>query len=138
LKKKFSLLVFLKAQASAFIGGLADYTIMIACTELLHIHYTVSILISGILGAVVNFVINRKWTYNAENAPVGAQIYKFMLVVLGSILLKSGGTYLLTNWLNLDYKFSRILTDLLVSFGFNYTLQTYWVFRSGRHSEKLT
>ncbi len=136
MKKKFSLLVFLKAQASAFIGGLADYGIMIACTELLHIHYTISILISGILGAVINFLINRKWTYKAENSPVGSQIFKFIIVVLGSVLLKSGGTYLLTNWLALDYKFSRILTDLVVSLGFNYTLQTFWVFKAGKHSEE--
>jgi len=128
--------VFLKAQASAFIGGLADYGIMIACTELLHIHYTISILISGILGAVINFLINRKWTYKAENSPVGSQIFKFIIVVLGSVLLKSGGTYLLTNWLALDYKFSRILTDLVVSLGFNYTLQTFWVFKAGKHSEE--
>ena len=106
-------MVFLKAQASAFIGGLADYAIMIACTELLHIHYTISILISGILGAVVNFLINRRWTYKAQNAPVGSQIVKFIIVVLGSVVLKSGGTYLLTNWLNIDYKFSRILTDIV-------------------------
>ena len=136
MKKKFSLLVFLKAQASAFIGGLADYGIMIVCTELLHIHYTISILISGILGAVINFLINRKWTYKAENSPVGSQIFKFIIVVLGSVLLKSGGTYLLTNWLALDYKFSRILTDLVVSLGFNYTLQTFWVFKAGKHSKE--
>lgn len=128
--------MFLKAQASAFIGGLADYGIMIVCTELLHIHYTISILISGILGAVINFLINRKWTYKAENSPVGSQIFKFIIVVLGSVLLKSGGTYLLTNWLALDYKFSRILTDLVVSLGFNYTLQTFWVFKAGKHSKE--
>lgn len=117
---------------------MADYAIMIGCTELLHIHYTISILISGILGAVVNFSINRKWTYQAENAPVGAQLLKFGTVVLGSVLLKSGGTYLLTHLLNIDYKISRILTDIVVSLGFNYTLQTYWVFKAGRRSQPVT
>lgn len=131
MNKKSSFLVFIKAQASAFIGGLVDYSIMIMCTELAHIHYTVSILISGLIGAVVNFMINRYWTYQADKIEVKGQLLKFIAVVIGSILLKSSGTYLFTNWLKIDYKISRVLTDILVSLGFNYTLQTYWVFRKG-------
>jgi len=123
----------LKAQTSAFVGGMVDYAIMIGCTEILHIHYTASILISGLIGAVVNFLINRNWTYEAEKTPVHGQVMKFILVVLGSIFLKSGGTYLFTTWFKIDYKISRIITDIIVSLGFNYTLQTYWVFRKGKH-----
>src|SRR5690606_17036568 len=116
-----------KAQASAFIGGMVDYAAMIAFTELVGIHYTFSILLSGSTGAVVNFTINRKWTYKAESAAVGGQLVKFVFVVIGSVLLKSAGTYFFTSLLNIDYKIGRIITDLIVSFGFNYLLQTYWV-----------
>jgi putative flippase GtrA len=131
LKKKSSLLVFIKAQASAFIGGLVDYSFMIIFTEVVHIHYTISILVSGIIGAIVNFFINRKWTYRADKVEVKGQLLKFVVVVIGSVLLKSAGTYFFTNWLRIDYKISRVVTDILVSLGFNYTLQTYWVFRKG-------
>ncbi|WP_316840189.1 GtrA family protein [Pedobacter gandavensis] len=129
---KKSVYVFGKAQVSAFSGGVLDYLIMIACTELLHIHYTISIAIGGIIGAIVNFSINRYWTFNANQAnqlPVGKQLIKFVFVVAGSILLKSSGTYLFTNLLRLDYKITRIMVDILVSLGFNYTLQKYWVFK---------
>lgn len=135
--KKLQILVFLKAQASAFIGGISDYLIMIACTELLGIHYTISIVIGGILGAVVNFSINRTWTYKASDGHLNLQLIKFILVVLGSIGLKSGGTYLVTNFLKIDYKISRIIVDLFVSLGFNYTLQTYWVFRKKSGGERV-
>ncbi len=128
MKYKEPIKIFAKAQASAFIGGLVDYVVMIAFTELLHIHYTVSIVIGGIIGAFVNFSINKYWTYQFNNA-VGGQIVKFILVVIGSILLKSRGTYLFTNWLNIDYKISRIITDIFVSLGFNFLLQKYWVFK---------
>lgn len=131
MKKKVSLLVFIKAQASAFIGGMVDYSIMIICTEIIHIHYTISILISGFIGAIVNFSINRRWTYRADQVEVKGQLLKFVVVVIGSVFLKSAGTYLFTNWLRIDYKISRVMTDILVSLGFNYTLQTFWVFRKG-------
>ena len=120
---------FIKAQSSAFIGGIADYIIMVFCTEVLGIFYPVSIAIAGVLGAVVNFSINRKWTYRASDGKLNSQLIKFVLVVAGSIVLKSSGTYLLTTWSHIDYKLTRLVVDLVVSLGFNYTLQTYWVFR---------
>lgn len=137
MSKKKSVFVFAKAQVSAFTGGLIDYAVMIFCTELLHIHYTISIAIGGIIGAIWNFSLNRYWTFKdsqASNSPVGIQLVKFVFVVAGSIALKSSGTYLFTNWLHIDYKISRIMTDIIVSLGFNYILQTYWVFR--KHPEK--
>ncbi|WP_256004345.1 GtrA family protein [Pedobacter deserti] len=132
MNKRKSILVFAKAQFSAFAGGIIDYLVMLACTELLHIHYTISIAIGGIVGAVFNFSVNRYWTFNASEAsknPVGGQLLRFIFVVTGSILLKSSGTWLFTTYLHIDYKISRIIVDIIVSLGFNYVLQSYWVFK---------
>ena len=90
------------------------------------------IAIGGIIGAVLNFSVNRYWTFDdihASKSPVGVQLVKFVFVVAGSIALKSSGTYLFTNWLKLDYKITRIIVDIIVSLSFNYVLQKYWVFR---------
>lgn len=122
---------FAKAQLSAFIGGIVDYLIMIICTELIHVHYTISIVIGGLIGATVNFSLNRHWTFIIEGnsrAPLHVQLLKFIPVVLGSIVLKSSGTYLFTTLTKLDYKISRLIVELFVSLGFNYLLQRYWVF----------
>src|SRR5512136_1657875 len=114
--KKFikSLLVFLKAQISAFTGGMADYFLMIYFTEVFHIHYTISIVIGGIFGALVNFTLNNRWTFrskeNPYKSPVTRQLLKFVLVVINSILLKVSGTYLFTTYFKTDYYISRIMT----------------------------
>src|SRR5699024_1988949 len=129
MKSKKSFLTFFKAQASAFIGGLSDYAIMLFCTEVLGIHYTLSIVISGTLGAVVNFSINKYWTFKSPS-PIGGQLVRFVVVVLGSIALKSSGTYLVTEFMEIDYKISRIIVELVVSLLFNYPLQRYWVFKN--------
>lgn len=134
MKKLFEeLYVFGKAQLSAFIGGIVDYLIMIFITEVFGIHYTISIGISGIIGAFVNFTLNRKWSFRSKNLNYkhshSNQISRFVLVVINSIVLKSAGTYLFTTWLNIDYKISRIMTDIIVSLFINYTLQRHWVFR---------
>lgn len=127
------LITFTKAQLSAFIGGITDYLIMIFFTEVFHVPYTISITIGGIIGAVVNFNLNKMWTFSSKDVPyknsTHIQLLKFVLVVLNSIFLKTVGTYLITRYGGLDYKISRLITDLFVSIVFNYSLQKFWVFK---------
>jgi len=70
-----SALTFSKAQISAFVGGVIDYCTMIFITEVFHIHYTISIAAGGIVGAVVNFSVNRKWSFYSKDAQ-----YKFSVL----------------------------------------------------------
>ncbi|MGJ1287147.1 GtrA family protein [Sphingobacterium spiritivorum] len=120
---------FIKAQASAFIGGAFDYGVMVFCKEVIGIDVKNAIRISGSLGAVVNFTLNRYWAFKKSDSPVGNQIWKFILVVLGSIFLKSEGTPLVSNLLHIDYKIGRLAVEVIVSLGFNYPLQRFWVFK---------
>ena len=124
---------FSKAQISSFVGGSVDYLVMLFFTELFHVHYTISIVIGGVVGAVVNFSINKYWTFHSKEVPyvhnLRKQLFRFILVVINSILLKVSGTYLLTTFLHIDYKISRLITDLIVSLAINYTLQRFWVFK---------
>lgn len=131
--KKKSIKVFLKAQLSAFSGGVTDYGMMILLTEKLGIHFTVSILISGSLGGMVNFCINRYWAFKDQSAYASSakmQFFRFFSVVLGSITLKSTGTYLLYRGFNLDYRIGRLIIDSIVSYGFNYPMMKFWVFKT--------
>jgi len=127
------IIIFGKAQVSAMMGGVVDYLIMIFFTEVFHVHYTISIAIGGIIGAVVNFTLNKTWSFRSRNlkykSSTKVQMFKFILVVLNSIVMKSSGTYFITTFLHLDYKISRIMVDLFVSIVFNYSLQKYWVFK---------
>lgn len=124
---------FSKAQVSAFIGGIVDYSTMVFITEVFHLHYTLSIIIGGIIGSIFNFGLNKNWVFRSRNAPYRHstihQSVRFVVVVINSILLKDAGTYLITKFWLIDYRISRLIVDLFVSLIFNYTLQKYWVFR---------
>ncbi len=130
------LIVFFKAQLSAFIGGITDYSVMIFFTEVFNVHYTISIAIGGVIGAIINFGLNKTWTFKSKHRKYSSgiigQLWKFILVVCGSILLKSSGTFLITNFVKIDYKISRLIVDLFVSLLFNFNLQKHWVFRKER------
>ncbi|MDR3181156.1 MAG: GtrA family protein [Prevotellaceae bacterium] len=126
--------VFIKAQFSAFTGGMCDYLTMIILTELLGVYYTLSIAVSCVLGAVVNFSINKKWSFYSGKIgyrfSLPQQLWRFFLVVISSIVLKVAGTYCITTFAHIDYKISRIIADIIVSLCFNYVLQRYWVFKN--------
>jgi putative flippase GtrA len=124
---------FVKAQFSAFVCGMCDYVIMILLTEFFRIHYTVSIAIACTLGAIMNFSINKTWTFYSKTSAykfsLTQQLWRFLFIVVSSIGLKMLGTYMLTTYMHIDYKISRLITDIIISIFYNYMLQRYWVFR---------
>lgn len=129
------ILMFSKAQVSAFSGGAIDYLFMVIITEFFNVHYTISIAIGGALGALVNFTLNRRWAFRTKDLPYKNpswhQFLKFVPVVANSILLKASGTYFITSMFGLDYKISRIITDGCVTL-INFNLQKHWVFKKAK------
>ena len=134
------LIVFTKAQFSALIGGMVDYGIMVFVAEVFHIHYTLGIVIGGIVGALINFTLNKRWTFNSDDAvyrnSLFKQLLKFSVTAINSIVLKSSGTYFLSTFFSIDYKITRIVVDIIVSIFFNFTLQKEWVFKKVQKDKK--
>ncbi|WP_185217758.1 GtrA family protein [Sphingobacterium mizutaii] len=121
--------VFLRAQLSAFIGGLSDFGIYTFCYTVLKFTAPFSNVISGSLGAIGNFTINRYWSFGNTQKSIGSQLWKFIIVVVGSITLKSLGIHLLVDIWHLHFLLSKLIVEIIVSLGFNYTLQRFWVFK---------
>ena len=126
-------LTFSLAQVSAGAGSVVDYGLMVCCRQLLGFPLFWAIAIGGVVGAIINFTLNRYWTFRdkgvAYDSGLGGQILKFATTVAGSILLKYLGTYALEHYAGIDYKIGKLISDLFVSVLFNYTLQRFWVFR---------
>ncbi|MGN0002556.1 MAG: GtrA family protein [Sphingobacterium composti] len=125
----FKLKEFLKAQLSAFLGGMTDLAIYSFCFKVLNFSAPFSNAISGSLGAIVNFVINRYWSFGNTKNSIGSQLWKFVIVVIGSIMLKSIGIHYFVDVWQWHFLLSKLLVEIIVSLGFNFTLQKYWVFK---------
>lgn len=120
---------FFKAQLSAFLGGLFDFGIYTICYKVFGISAPFSNVVSGSLGAVVNFTINRYWSFQSTDVSVQSQLWKFVIVVAGSITLKSTGIYVLVDLFELNFLVSKAIVEIIVSLGFNFVLQKFWVFK---------
>lgn len=120
---------FLKAQLSAFIGGLTDLCIYWIAYKIFLLSAPLSNVISGGLGAIVNFSINRSWSFSSSEKPIGSQLWKFVVVVIGSIFLKTIGIYFLVEIYAFHFLLSKLIIEIIVSLGFNFMLQKFWVFK---------
>ncbi len=127
--KREVLFSFLRAQLSAFLGGIVDFSIYTVCLQYFGFSAHGSNIVSGSLGAIINFTINRYWSFSSDTMPIGKQLWKFIIVVIGSITLKSTGIYFLVDILLLNPFVSKLFVELVVSLGFNFFLQKYWVFK---------
>ncbi|MDR0940116.1 MAG: GtrA family protein [Mediterranea sp.] len=127
---------FTKAQFSAGIGYVCDYSFMLLLKEGLGVNYLVAIAAGGLLGAVVNFTINHFWAFHVKDGHyalgVKGQLWRFACVLVGGLTLKIMGTDLLTSWTGIDYKLTRLVMDALVAVFFNYLLMRLYVFNSQR------
>lgn len=123
-------LSFGKAQISAFLGGIFDFAVYSIGIQFFGLTAYISNIVSGSLGAVVNFTINRYWTFDRTDVSVGKQLAKFVLVVIGSIFLKSTGIFFLVDHIGLNAYYSKIVVEILVSVVFNFLMQKFWVFRA--------
>jgi len=126
-------MTFVKSQIAGFIGGVIDYLTMLYCVELLGIHYIYAICMGGFVGAIVNYNLGRYWAFDSKDEKIKTQLIKYGMVSLGGIVLKSGGTFFLTELSNVDYRISRLIIDGIVAIGFTYTLQKLWVFKKPIH-----
>lgn len=124
---------FAKAQLSALVGVTCDYATMVFLTKFAGVHYAFSTAVGCVVGAAVNFSINRAWAfYSAGQAyrySPNQQQLRYMLVVAGSIFLKVSGVYVLGRCTNFAYGAIRVATDIFVALSFSYTMQRWWVFR---------
>ena len=142
-KKRQSLFMFLRAQLSAQFATLADFILTYVCFQWLGIYYVMATSIGAITAGIVNCVINYKWAFATKDCQFKWVFFKYVLVWIGSFLLNVGGVYLLVELLkHHTYLWERasgfyliiakIIVAVIVSVGWNYILDRYFVFQDAQ------
>jgi putative flippase GtrA len=120
---------FGRAQIASLIGSASDMGVMFALVELLGVWYVLATALGAFTGAVVNFLLGRHWSFEAQDRPPQGQALRYAVVSAGSLLLNAGGVYAITEWGGLKYGYSKLIVSLLVGFFFNFPLQRHYVFK---------
>ncbi|MEM9921019.1 MAG: GtrA family protein [Bacteroidota bacterium] len=118
-----------RSQIAAFLATACDFAIVILLTELLGLWYVASNAIGAFCGAVVSFVLGRFWVFVSLKNKIGDQVVRYLLVSAGSLILNTGGVYLVTEYFGINYVLSKVIVSLFVGLAWNFTLHKYFVFR---------
>jgi putative flippase GtrA len=120
--------VFIKAQAAAVAGSVADYAMTILLVEFFHVQYVLSNFWGNITGGMLLFLLSRRWVFKAESGNIHMQSVKFVLVFAGNLILSAAGIYFLTKCLGINYLFSKTGISVFMGLTYNYFMQKKIVF----------
>ena len=134
---KHQILTFCKAQLSAQVASVFDFTVSLFMAEVVGTWYVYSTFIGALSGGVLNCIINYRWVFNAIGLKKSYVAIKYFMVWTGSILLNTGGTYLLTELSKSYFAISKLVVAVLVGLLWNYTLQKFFVYRDVHLSERI-
>jgi putative flippase GtrA len=116
------------ALTSVFTTAL-DFGVLTGLVELFHVSYVISTFSGTVVGAVSNFTINRKWSYEATDGQAHLQLVRFLPVQAGSSGLQTLGVWLVTDQAHVQYMISKLVVATLVYLVWNYPMNRWFVFR---------
>ena len=117
-----------RSQIASLTATIVDFCSLIFLVEVGHLWYVAATATGAFMGALVNFILGRQWSFMAHDESIRPQVLRYAAVSAASLLLNSSGVYLLTDYLGVHYAISRFITAVLVGVFFNFPLHRHFVF----------
>lgn len=123
-----------RSQIASLTATVVDFCTLIFLVEIGHVWYVAATATGALLGAIINFILGRHWTFEADHEAVHGQAVRYTAVSAASLALNSLGVYLLTDYIGLHYAISKTITAFLVGILFNFPLHRRFVFRRQKYA----
>lgn len=120
---------FSRSQISSAIATGVDYVLLFSLVEIFQLWYVLATALGALAGAVTNFAFNRHWSFRATHRQWHAQAVRYSLVSAGSLILNSGGVWMVTEYSGIHYSFSVIGVSIGVGVLFNFPMHRSYVFK---------
>lgn len=126
---------FFKYSIVGVLGTIIDFSTLIIQVEILKFNIYLSILLSFMLAASVNHIINRNFTFKSTNPHIKQEYLKFILVSLVGVITNLCIIYILSDILRVHYIVSKILATSIVLL-WNFLMNYHWTFNKS-HANKF-
>lgn len=116
----------IKFSAVGALGTLAHYSVLVFLVQLLSVNVLVASSTGAIVGALVNYFLNYKWTFNSNKRHSEAMAKFFAVAAVGFVM---NGLFmaLFTETLAMHYLIAQVMTTGIVLF-WNFLANHYWTF----------
>ena len=131
------MVTFTKAQIASILATGVDFLVTLLLVRTMtgffalqkdDIWYLSSAL-GNISGGITNFLLNRNWVFQAQEAKWHAQARRYILVWVGNLLLNVSVLFLLTHYTGMNYLVAKIVVSVGLAVFYNYVLQKRFVFK---------
>lgn len=117
----------------AFVGGvatIADWGVLFAMTEKMHVHYLASAVVAFVVGLAVNFVLSKKFVFSAEDKTHSflSEFAVYAVIGAAGLLLTEGIMYFLTDMLGWYFMIPKIIATAVV-FVWNFAARKVVLYR---------
>ncbi len=119
---------------AGILATLGQYAVLVAAVELLRWPIVPASTLGSSVGAVINFWLNRRYTFQSDS-PVWSSLGRFLLVVAAAIALNGLLMLLFTGYFHWPYLFAQVITTLVVLV-FNYLAHARWTFAATKQEKQ--
>lgn len=128
-EKPNRLATFLRYNVVSIVATAVDFVVLIGLTEIAHLWYLFSASVGALAGGITGFFFERNWVFKRKEVKLTTQSTKYLLIWIVSIVLNTGGLYLMVELSGYQYIISKIIISVLVGVGFNYLMHKYYIFK---------
>jgi len=136
MKKDFWLHSLFRHQVAGLIATMVDFGLLIILKEVFDVWYLYATIIGALFGAITNFFVSSYWAFSGSKNSLKNQMYKYVIVSVGSLILNTLFVYLLTdglpfiaNGFGFDYRISKVITAITIAWSYNFLLMRNFVFK---------
>jgi putative flippase GtrA len=110
-----------------FLGFVIDFGLTFVFKEKLKMNKFMANAMGFLISAVVNFTVNRIWTFENHNPDLAMQFGKFMAIASVALMLNSFIIYILNGKIRINFYVSKIIAVLFVMF-YNFIMNSLFTF----------
>lgn len=132
-KKKLDRFPFLKQLTKFCLVGataaIINFSTLFFLVEFFGVWYVAANFCGGVISAIFNFISNKFWTFrnNERGTVFYKQGVKFTIVISSGVIVNTLLIYLITEYLNFDYRISWVIATGIVTF-WNFGFNRFWTF----------
>lgn len=110
------------------IATFIDFVALIIQIEILGLNIYFALILSFLLAASVNHVLNRHYTFRTTQSNIRIEYLKFITVSACGVFINIFTVFILSDKLETHYLFAKIIATCIVMF-WNFLLNYHWTFK---------
>ncbi len=110
------------------IDGIVYEVVLAATMRPRHGPYAAAAVVGAVAGGVTNFVLNRRWVFRAESAPIVGQGARYAAGSLLTLLVLEAMLWIFVDRLGIDARVAWLPAKVLAWAAFSYPFQRIFVF----------